>query len=338
MYIKIATIFIIFIIVSCSKNINDIDKNPCPPIQVVPKAPYSNPVWHPGGKFIGFNYTFLDSITYPYGQNCIGVQHFNYDSSGFWLINPDGTNMRRIFPYHLQVVAWSPDGRWIAFVNDAQIYKMPFIVEEEKFDTTQIEQLTFEGKNFFPAWSPDGKWIAFDSNNNSPNGMYFIWKMRVDGTQKTRIAYEPSSGEIRMPNWSPDGKRIIHQKYILGVGAPEIFEIDNNGNDIKRLTFDQDMDSYPVYSYQNNMIAFLKQRTGYPQIWLMDETGSNLRQMTNSGVDAAFGLPFSWSPDGEKLVYTHYNSNNWSYNNGVLWILNISTGAEYQLTFNIAKK
>lgn len=341
MNIKIKNILLIFvsIFLACSDNVVENDKNPCPPIDIVAQPPYNNPIWHPSGKFIGFNYTPLDSITYPYGKNCIGVQHFNYDSTGFWLVNIDGTNKRRIFSYQLFLADWSPDGKWISFVSNSQIYKMPFDIVKEKFDTTQMEQLTFEGKNFNPAWSPDGKWIAFDSNKDSPNGMYFIWKMKSDGTQKIRIAYEPNSGEIRMPNWSPDSKRIIHQRYVAGVGGTsEIFEMDSDGNNIKRLTFNQNMDSYPRYSFQINMIAFLTQYEGsYPQIFLMDATEANFKQITTKGVDVNFGLPFSWSPDGEKIIYTQYNANNWNYDNGVLWIINTSTGAEFQLTFNTVK-
>lgn len=333
-----AILLIITFAISCSENPSE--NNDCPRIDVgiVAQPSYSNPIWHPGGNFIGFNHTPLDSITYPNGMECRGLQHFNYDSSGFWLVNTDGTNMRKILPYQLFLAKWSPDGRCIAFVNNAHIYKMPFIINEEKFDTTQIEQLTFEGKNFLPVWSPDGKWIAFDSNSDSPNGMYFIWKMRNDGTQKIRISYEPDIGEIRMPNWSPDGEHIIHQRYI-GVGAPEIYEMDSNGSNSKRLTFNQDTDSYPAYSLRNNIIAYITQFGGRsPQIWLINTTGDDLRQLTANNVDVDFGLPFSWSPDGEKIVYTQYNANDWSYDNGVLWIINVSNSAEYQLTFNIGQK
>jgi len=67
----------------------------------------------------------------------------------------------------------------------------------------------------------------------------------------------------------------------------------------------------------------------------MDSTGNNNRQLTTQGVDATFGSPFSWSPDGSSIVYTDYRSNDWTINNGVLWIISPNTGVKKQLTFNI---
>ncbi len=46
-----------------------------------------------------------------------------------------------------------------------------------------------------------------------------------------------------------------------------------------------------------------------------------------------FGLPFSWSPDGPYCVYG-LSSDDWGYDNGTLWILDINTGEKRQLTFN----
>lgn len=193
---------LLFISFSCKDSPVD-SKLPCGGIDpgIVPEPPYDSPIWHPSGKFIGFNHTPLKSITYPYGENCWGEQHFDRDSTGFWLINVDGTNMRRIFPYKLQNPAWSPDGQWIAFVLNAQIYKMKFT--GTVFDTTTLTQLTFEGRNFFPSYSADGQWIVYDTNKENPNGGYRIWKMRNNGTEKSLVI------EGRMPCWSNDQEWIF---------------------------------------------------------------------------------------------------------------------------------
>lgn len=332
MNIKVTNVLLIVvsIFLACSDNVVENGKNLCPPIDIVAQPPYNNPIWYPSGKFIGFNYTPLDSITYPYGKNCIGVQHFNYDSTGFWLVNTDGTNMRRIFPYQLFLAAWSPDGKWIAFVNNARIYKMPFIVEEERFDTTQIEQLTFEGKNFFPAWSPDGKWIAFDSNKDHASGGYRIWKMEINGLNKSLIL------DGRMPIWTKDSKSLFY----VGLYS-EIFKVHlNNPSNIIQVTHLNETNNYqtdnrnPKLSFASSQIAFWSNSN----IWSIDTTGADLKQITTRGVDADFGLPFDWSPDDEKIVYTQYNDSNWNYDNGVLWIINTNTGTEFQLTFNTVKK
>jgi Tol biopolymer transport system component len=296
----------------------------CPPFEIVPESPYDSPVWHPSGQFIGFNHTPLIKIEYPYGKDCQGKQHFAGDSAGFWLINPDGTNKRRIFRYKLLTSAWSPDGEWIAFGAGAQIYKMRFT--GTTFDTTTIVQLTTEGRNFFPAWSPDGLRIAYDRSLADASGPAGVWIMRTDGSQKQFIA------RGRMPTWAPDGTYLLY----IGLWA-EIYRVNvSDTSQVTRLTSFNQIDPYtrnnefPKYSPDGTKIAFWSNGN----LWIMDSSGTNLQQLTSDGVDVSFGLPFSWNPDGSSVVYTRYRSDEWTMSNGVLWILNPITGEKKQLTSN----
>src|SRR5690606_38447778 len=50
-------------------------------------------------------------------------------------------------------------------------------------------------------------------------------------------------------------------------------------------------------------IAFVSDRSGAPEIWVMDAMGGNQRQATHHGV--INGFP-SWSPDGNAIVYMSY--------------------------------
>jgi len=72
------------------------DTGGCAVEAVVPNPTYTNPAWHPNGKILAFNYVLLQ-YSIPYGTPpCISYD-FLYvnDSSGFWLCNSDGSNMRR---------------------------------------------------------------------------------------------------------------------------------------------------------------------------------------------------------------------------------------------------
>lgn len=240
--------------------------------------------------------------------------------------------MRRIFPYKLLNPVWSPDGEWITFVlslgDERHICKMRFT--GETFDTTTVVQLTTEGRNFVPSWSPDGQWIAYDSNVNSPNGMQFIWKMKSDGTQKTRIAYYPSKGEIRIPSWSRDGNKIVHTRYNTEFTSIEVFVMDKNGNNVIRLTNNTNDDRFPHYVLGNQVVIW-----GAGNLWITDSLGFNTRQITAECVDVDFGLPFDRSPLWNKIVYTKYWPYQWNYENGTLWIDDLVTGEKKQLTFNL---
>jgi len=275
------------------------------------------PSWSPDGTKIIYNHNGITRIDIG------GSYHIDRDSSGLWMVNIDGSNPHLILRGDDINADWSLDGNWIVFEQGSQIYKAPVV--DNNIDTSQITQLTFQGSNFFPSWSPDGDWIAYDSNENSPNGMNFIWKMKKDGTNKIRIAYDSTKGEIRMPSWSKDGNRIVHTRYI-GVGAPEVFVMDPSGNNLLRLTFNNFTDYYPKFSPDDSKIIF----ESNANVWIMDSDGVNQKQLTfNSGIQPCF------SPDGRKIVYIGFTDDN-KYNptnDGTVWIMNSDGSNKQQLTF-----
>jgi Tol biopolymer transport system component len=154
--------------------------------------------------------------------------------------------------------------------------------------------------------------------------MNFIWKMKTDGTQKTRIAYDPTKGEIRMPSWSKDGNKIVHTRYI-GVGASEIFVMEENGNNPVRLTNDTKDDRNPHYAFENNIVYWSD-----GNLWMMDSLAKNQRNISEHKLANIFSI----SHNLDKAVYTKYSANEWTYENGTLWTLDLITGEKKQLTFN----
>lgn len=312
---------------SCHKN-NPADDGspPCIDPGIVPASPYDSPIWHPSGEFIGFNHTPLRDITYP--SPCNPRQEFDYDSTGFWLIKPDGTEKRRIFTRTLLAPAWSPDGEWIAYCEPAgggvQIFKMRFT--GNGFDTSTRVQLTTYGRNFYPAWSPDGKWIAFDRSICEGPRTCGVWVVTAEG-QDARWLFGAS-----FPAWFPDGGSLIGvigassatagTKFVLySIGESRFVDtLDGVGTD-NRL---------PAYSTSGSSVAFWANGN----LWVMDKYGNQRYQLTISGVDVDFGLPFSWSPAGDKIVYTRYQPDDWTMENGVLYVIDLGSGNETRLTSN----
>lgn len=313
---------------SCRKASNEPGKCHCPNFDFVLSSPYTDPVCHPSDSIIGFNLIPIKEIDYTYGYDCPLQANYVYaiDSLGFWLINTDGTNQRRVLPYLLQTPEWSPDGKWIAFSKGAQICIMPF--DGQHFDTTAIVQLTMQGSNFFPAWSPDGEWITYDSNQNSPTGLNFIWKIKKDGTEKKQIAYTPQKGETRMPYWGKNSI-IVHLRYIDN-NNPEIFLMDSAGESITQITNNNNSKETPKYSPGGIQIGFISAlSTGDGiQLYTMKADGSDVRQLTTGGC-----LSYSWLPDG-RIVYQNFDYSRIDSGKGALWIMDIDGTNKHQLTYN----
>ena len=97
----------------------------------------------------------------------------------------------------------SPDGRWVLYEQDGQLYRAPV---NSGFGAAQeggAPFITNYGQNGTATWSPDGSRVAFVSNrgDHSYIGVY--------DQRSPAITYlAPGVDRDSSPTWSPDGSRI----------------------------------------------------------------------------------------------------------------------------------
>ena len=76
----------------------------------------------------------------------------------------------------------------------------------------------------WPEWSPDGEWLSYTDGTN-------VWKIRPDGTNRTRLSFLPASGELRgfTSPWTPDGQAVLTVAAVDGVQGIYALAADGAG-------------------------------------------------------------------------------------------------------------
>jgi len=234
---------------------------------------------------------------------------------------------------------WSPDGRRIAFVTvpcDAQACNGPREVHVMNADGSGQRNLTREwglkGLKGPPPpdadeptfWSPDWRRIAFLRErgvfHTFADGFQLryadVYVMNSDGSGRRRLTRSPEmDGD---PAWSPDGRRLAFVR-VRG-GRSDIYVVNRDGSGLRRLahaiTFrpmpgsSSGFAANPAWSPDGQKIAFMSNRDGKDDIFVVNADGSGLRNLTRSRgnyykpIYWGSGDGPMWSPDGRKILFT----------------------------------
>lgn len=142
------------------------------------------PAWSPDGKRLAFT-SRRDNGTYS-----------------VYVMNADGTGVRRVVEGYSREPSWSPDGTKLAYMAEGeQVGGDIYVVN---VDGTGKKLLSGERAFTYdvtPVWSPDGARIAFASNRDNNAGNYEIYVMNADGTGQTRVTN--NTAHESFPVWQP---------------------------------------------------------------------------------------------------------------------------------------
>lgn len=121
------------------------------------------------------------------------------------------------------------------------------------------------------------------------------------GIMNPEVLY--SFGRIGSVALSPDNSQILYQVSYVSIDQnkinPELFVMNADGSDKKRLTFTNASEGNPQWIDDGKHIAFLSNENGSSQIWTMKPDGSGMHQIS----DIEGGISgFVYSPDGTKVL------------------------------------
>ncbi|MDQ3981543.1 MAG: hypothetical protein M3271_02540, partial [Actinomycetota bacterium] len=150
--------------------------------------------------------------------------------------------------------------------------------------------------------SPDGKRIAF--NVDSPTvlddaGLYVIDM----GATTLRDVLRGRHGDfisVGAPTWSPDGRRIAFEAYSYPAFKNELWVIDSDGTDLRKLTnCDCVASSYPTWSPVGPEIAFVP-CCSQVVTTINADTGATAEVFAP---ESGYANDITWSPDGTQIAY-----------------------------------
>jgi Tol biopolymer transport system component/DNA-binding winged helix-turn-helix (wHTH) protein len=210
-----------------------------------------------------------------------------------WRMNADGTNQRRANSEIKSLLAgrWSPDGKKVIFRKEDNPQNV-YLADADGANEVLLPFPIGQGD-----WSPDSSQYVDEVRTGKDSGQIFL----IDIKTRRNIALTDNHSLNADPSFSPDGKQIVFASN--RDKNANIYVMQTDGSNVRRLTDDQFFDNFPVFSPDGTQIAFQSNREEeHTEVYLKnlnDDTAP--RRLTHSSEGAGL-RPKAWSPDGTQIL------------------------------------
>jgi Tol biopolymer transport system component/DNA-binding winged helix-turn-helix (wHTH) protein len=239
--------------------------------------------WSPDGETLALS--VQAEPTGPFGLHLLSLETLSLRR----LTEPEGVAWGDIDP------AFSPNGERLAFVRSASpgvedLFVVPVGGGEP-------ERLTDDEREIHGLdWMPDGRSIVFASARAEGAG---LWRIAASGGEPVRIATSGEGESVRQPSVSRLGRRLTYEQRSAD---SNIWAIQRGRFGSEPLIRSTRWESHPQFAPSGDLIAFASDRSGSPEVWVVNGDGQNPIQLTD------FGGPLvttpRWSPDGRQIAFS----------------------------------
>ena len=187
-----------------------------------------------------------------------------------------------------EVVSWSPDGLWLAFVGD----QIPQIIRS---DGSGLAKLTNEKGYLSMVWSPDSQKVAF----YSPDGAGI---RVVDLHANELLLHSPSLAAPQTGQnlaWTPDGKQLVY----LDTRLKALALVNLDSLEVKPLVQLDGWVNHLAWSPDGGQLTFIELPDASKPVGalkVINADGSSEKVLIDSLEDA----PFIWKMPGEPQAVT----------------------------------
>ena len=227
----------------------------------------------------------------PDGQSMIFMADLG-TGQGIWQVNADGSDFHEVFAAPPgsgldDGPAFTPDGTTIIFTRCCPrssgygLWRIHADGTGLRIVTTETVAPKVDGpSDNLPQVSPDGRTIAFHRNANGNR----IATVNIAGGRLRELT--PAGFDAQIPNWSPDGNRIVFQSIFQS--EANVWAVNPDGSGLTQLTFDG-ASLNPSYSPDGTKIIFGHQNNdGERDLFTMNPDGSGVSQLTHTATSERF--------------------------------------------------
>jgi Tol biopolymer transport system component/DNA-binding winged helix-turn-helix (wHTH) protein len=266
------------------------------------------------------------------------------------------------------IISWSPDGKWIALADflPTEEHSRIYLLSTETLETKRLPhdpKCLGEGQ---PAFSHDGKYLAYwcfrsrdEFSLNSlllPDGQpkvlsrfqgyingltwsaddnkliyahatvppFALGEVTVANGSVKRLAFRENAV---LPTVSSTGDKLAFSSlsYSLNIWRRDLLHPEAPAVELISSTRAQDN---ARYSPDGKRVALESDRSGVQGVWISNEDGSNLVQISNPHDES--GSP-QWSPDGKKIAFDSRRLDRWE-----IYVADVAEGNPRKLITNVS--